>query len=160
MKIYPVVENKFWIVTDLGSKIGTVRLTDKGYDFFDQRTGKKETLKDIKHLNQVSKENNNSNTGILKGYDTGVVNPIADNTSDILPTYRKTQGSKTVYCAGYYILKFHGMGWQWAFAPKLTTLTKYQYEGPFQTEWEMNLELKRKRRFKDDRSKQIPPDTD
>ena len=47
MKIHSVVESKFWIVTDLGSKVGTVRLINSGYEFFDQRTGKKEILKKI-----------------------------------------------------------------------------------------------------------------
>lgn len=150
MKIHSVVESKFWIVTDLGSKVGTVRLINSGYEFFDQRTGKKEILKNIEHLDQVSKDFDISDNKLLDGYYTGVKNPIAHDVGDTLPTFRKTPGAKTIYCAGYYIVKFSGMGWQYISVPKYTTLTKYKYKGPFLTEWEMNLELRKHRRSSSD----------
>ena len=50
---------------------------------------------------------------------------------------------KTIFVAGYYILKYDGMGWQHAFCPKLETLDKYEHRGPYPTEWDMNLNLKK-----------------
>jgi hypothetical protein len=35
------------------------------------------------------------------------------------------------------------MGWQHAFCPKLETLDKYEHRGPYLTEWDMNLNLKK-----------------
>ncbi len=78
----------------------------------------------------------------LNGYPTnsGVVIPI---THDSLPLFLKTEKGKTTYAAGYYILRYHGMGWQHAYCPKAETLDKYEYQGPYFTEWDMNLQLKK-----------------
>ena len=82
---------------------------------------------------------------LINGYPTGVSEPEAVD-HDTLPAFTKTKTAKQVFVAGYYIVKFEGMGWQWAFAPRLSTVDKYQHRGPFLTEWEMNLELKKYKR--------------
>lgn len=57
-----------------------------------------------------------------------------------LPLFTKSNKSKSVYCAGYYIIKFD-KGWVKSFCPKLITVERYQYEGPFKTELEMKQRL-------------------
>ena len=66
----------------------------------------------------------------------------ADGKRQALPRgKRKSKNGKTIFVAGYYILKYTGMGWQHAFCPKLETLDKYENRGPYFTEWDMNLNL-------------------
>ena len=57
-----------------------------------------------------------------------------------LPLYTKTVKSQSFYCAGYYIIKFE-KGWVKSFCPKVITLQRYTYQGPFTTELEMRKQL-------------------
>lgn len=62
-----------------------------------------------------------------------------DKISD-LPLFTKTKDSKVYHCAGYYCILFP-KGWTHSFCPKLATLDKYVYAGPFKTEMEMKSRL-------------------
>ena len=59
-----------------------------------------------------------------------------------LPLFTKSNASKSLYCAGYYTIKFE-KGWVRSFCPKLITIERYESKGPFKTEMEMRLELRR-----------------
>lgn len=144
-EIQEVVPNAFWIVTDKYGKIGTLRACATGFEFFDNRTASK-TIVDNMESFATADSNSEEIEGelLVNGFPTKDTPYPAEHST--LPVYRKTANGKAVYAAGYYIVKFDGMGWQWAFSPKLDTLNKYQYKGPFRTEWEMNLELKRHKR--------------
>ena len=50
-----------------------------------------------------------------------------------LPLYTKEKKSKSYYCAGHYVIKTN-KGWTTDFSPKLITLLKYKYHGPFKTQ--------------------------
>jgi len=58
------------------------------------------------------------------------------NVQKKLPLYIKRLKSKSQHCAGYYLIKF-GKGWVKSFCPKLITLERYPYQGPFKTEEEL-----------------------
>ena len=62
-------------------------------------------------------------------------NPMFDVQKQ-LPIYSKTQKSKSLFCAGYYIICFE-KGWRKAYCPKLITLQRYPYKGPMKTKLEM-----------------------
>ncbi len=47
-----------------------------------------------------------------------------------VPIYTKSKKSKSFFCAGNYIIKFH-KGWIVSFCPKLISLEKYKFYGPF-----------------------------
>jgi hypothetical protein len=49
-----------------------------------------------------------------------------------LPIFTKAKKSKSYYCAGHYLIKFHSH-WAHAFCPKLITLNRYEFQGPFMT---------------------------
>ena len=51
-----------------------------------------------------------------------------------LALFTKSIKSKSLYCAGYYIIQFD-KGWVKSFCPKLITLERYNYKGPFKTIW-------------------------
>jgi len=57
-----------------------------------------------------------------------------------LPLFTKSDKSKSLYCAGYYVIKFD-KGWVKSFCPKLITVERYETRGPFKTELEMRQEL-------------------
>ena len=146
LKAREVIADKYWIVDDKsGRKVGTLRHCDSGYEFFDSRTNEKTIFDSIEDFNVTECQEVKDTNVLVNGYPSGVPNPTPVE-HESLPVFRKTPTSKQEFVAGYYILKFDGMGWQWAFAPRLATLDKYQYRGPFLTEWEMNLELKKYKR--------------
>lgn len=147
--IQEIVKDKFWIVNNNNGKVGTLRLTDSGYELFDQTNNTKKVYDSFDkafRIQDLNREDDiTGSTESIQGYSTGVANPIpADHPN--LPLFKKTKNGKALYAAGYYLLKFHGMGWQSAFTPKFSTLEKYSYRGPFSTEWECNLELKKHKR--------------
>jgi hypothetical protein len=57
-----------------------------------------------------------------------------------LPLFTKSEKSKSLYCAGYYIIRFE-KGWVKSFCPKLITVERYETRGPYKTEIEMRMEL-------------------
>ena len=57
-----------------------------------------------------------------------------------LPLFTKSEKSKSIYCAGYYIIKFN-KGWVKSFCPKLITIERYKSKGPFKTDIEMRQQL-------------------
>jgi hypothetical protein len=84
----------------------------------------------------------------VKGFAVDYDNPIEADIAKIaspLPLYTKTATSGIYYSAGYYCLNFPKQ-WMPAFCPKLATLEKYSYEGPFRTEKEMKFVLTKLRR--------------
>ena len=54
--------------------------------------------------------------------------------------FTKSRKSKSLYCAGYYIIHFD-KGWVKSFCPKLITLERYDYKGPFKNDLTMRQEL-------------------
>jgi hypothetical protein len=146
-----LVPNKSWIVEDEGVKIGTLNKEKKGFTFY--RKGTKIDVKDmneIKHkfgvaqLEQTLKKVKvNPTEQDLAVYDYPCAsrphNPVY-NIVKKLPIYAKSSKSKSLYCAGYYVIKFR-KGWVKSFCPKLITLERYTYQGPFKTEIEMKSAL-------------------
>jgi hypothetical protein len=57
-----------------------------------------------------------------------------------LPLFTKSNASKSLYCAGYYTIKFD-KGWVKSFCPKAITIERYPYKGPFKSELEMKTVL-------------------
>ena len=57
-----------------------------------------------------------------------------------LPLFTKSEKSKSVYCAGYYLVKFN-VNWLKSYCPKLITIERNEYMGPYKTELEMKMAL-------------------
>jgi hypothetical protein len=145
----PIVDGKFWIVEEDGEKIGVLKITEQkkyvlsvknsiktfdnkkslftefGKDFF--------TIKSSTNITTVDLS--------VQGYPTSSepYNPIFD-VKRKLPLFTKSDKSKSMYCAGYYIIKFD-KGWVKSFCPKLITLERYPFQGPFKSELEMKQRL-------------------
>jgi hypothetical protein len=148
LKAKPIVKNKFWIVEDEGIRIGTLCLDEDKYMFsspqgtkyFDSEKALKKTFgKDIL-LAQVE-EKKLITEKIVHGYPTSSMpyNSVLDVRKK-LPLFTKSEKSKSLYCAGYYIIHFE-KGWVKSFCPKLITVERYENKGPFKTELEMKQAL-------------------
>ena len=69
-------------------------------------------------------------------------NPIYDLKRK-LPLYTKTSDSQSFFCAGYYVIHWEDGNHSPAYCPKLITLSRYTYDGPFKTKLEMQETLRR-----------------
>jgi len=146
----PVVEGKYWIVEQNGKKIGTLQKKENNKFVLSSQTGdvmfnKKEDITrqfgsnfflhgpKIRVTKAAPKEVHNYPTSCRPH------NPMYDIRRK-LPLFTKSDQSKSLYCAGYYIIKFD-KGWVKSFCPKAITIERYPYKGPFKTENTMRLEL-------------------
>lgn len=143
-----IINDKFWIVEDLGVRVGT--LSKDGDGFLLSKKGEVVFFKDEQQLKKkfgknflsdkvnaltIDKENN------IYGYPckTEAYNSMYDIKRK-LPLFTKSEKSKSVYCAGYYLIKFN-VNWLKSFCPKLITVERNEYLGPFKTEIEMRASL-------------------
>ena len=144
-----IIKNKFWIVEDKGVKFGTISLNEEQYilstptgtKFYHNETSLSKALD--KQLSWTDLEITETVTKEVHGYATNCApfNPMFD-VKQKLPLFTKSDKSKSLYCAGYYIIQFD-KGWVKSFCPKLITVERYTTKGPFKTEIEMRQELSR-----------------
>ena len=148
----PVVKNKFWIVESQGCKIATIQtVNEAGGGVVYVHNNCREHFPSIKLL---SKQYNivfakaekpaadPTKTHEVYGFPTSTTphNQVLD-VQRYLPIYTKANRSKSFFCAGYYIIKF-STTWTRAYCPKLITLNRYEYQGPFKTLERMVAALK------------------
>jgi len=145
-----LVPNKEWIIETSEGKIGSIAKSKKGYSFLQK--GKKISFSSINEIKQEFGEDilkKDSPVGstldpqsyLIYDYPCGSKphEPVF-NLKKKLPLFTKSSKSKSQFCAGYYIVKFR-KGWTRSFCPKLITLDRYPYQGPFKTEYEMKNAL-------------------
>lgn len=146
-----VVKNKFWVVEDQGHRVATIQAVEDGgfvYVHDDQRERFASIKLLSKHYNiefdKTTKKSKIQPAGNnVHGYPTQTkpYNELYD-VSRKLPVYTKTSKSKSYFCAGYYIVQFESH-WDKAYCPKLITLNRYTFRGPFVTQEEMQTELRK-----------------
>jgi len=141
-----ILKDKFWLVIDNGKNVGTISFdndhyivnSDGKYEVYKNKSNIKKKLGDLTWTQLKIQETTQ--------YDVHkfVCNSKPYNSMwDLkkkLPLFTKSKKSKSVYCAGYYIIKFN-KGWVKSFCPKLITIERYDYKGPFKTEIEMRQQL-------------------
>ena len=152
IKAKEVLDGKFWIVEDEGVNIGTLSFDDEKY-MLNDTSGKcvifnneQQVSKNFGSKILWSKLNITETVPVEKsvhGMPTSCTpySPIYD-VKRKLPMFSKSNKSKSLYCAGYFIIRFD-KGWVKSFCPKLITIDRYECKGPFKTEIEMRTELSR-----------------
>ena len=142
MKLKSLTDTSWMLLDDKGERVGV--LTRSTSSFILTTPGGRTTFNDESDIklffNEDIFKNVTSNVKIeevfiLDGWPVSSGNPIKADTDSTLPCYYKKEGSNVIHCAGYYSLKFPG-GWINSFCPKLSTIEKYEYVGPFRTEIE------------------------
>ena len=146
----PIVDGKFWIVEQDGSKVATLHKKENNKFILSSTAGevmfnKKQDL--TKQFGEGFFLTSNKVKVTLPepyechGFATSVkpYNAMYDVRRK-LPLFTKSNQSKSLYCAGYYFIKFN-KGWVKSFCPKVITLERNEYKGPFKTEIEMKQVL-------------------
>lgn len=150
IKAKTILKNRYWIIEDENKRLGTLTFDNEKYIF----SNKNETCffdneKDLKQKFGGSflwKENDTvivekNEIYDINGYPTGVKpHKCIYDIKKKLSLFSKSEKSDSLYCAGYFILKFP-KGWTKAFCPKLVTIENYGYRGPFKTIVEMKQAL-------------------
>jgi len=95
---------------------------------------------------QIKKPIQKPDKFFVKGHQVDYTEPFALEESNPdyrhdLPLYTKILDSDVYYAAGFYTINFE-KGWKHAHGPKLATLEKYGYEGPFKTAFDAKQRLK------------------
>ena len=147
-----LVKERFWIVEENGEKIGTLQKQDNNRWIFLSKRDKREEFpteqalydkfgvslfsNDIQPRREIVETEHE-----VYGYPVSQkpYNPMYDVQKQ-LPIYTKAPKSKSLFCAGYYIICFE-KGWRKAFCPKVITLQRYPYKGPIKTKLEMQQML-------------------
>jgi hypothetical protein len=151
-----LVKDRFWIIQENGEKIGTLQKQDNQNWIFLSKKDQREIFETKQSLfdrfgselfnADIIKQDNVQMTNDSQEYDVHgypvnqqPYNPMFDVQKQ-LPIYTKTPKSKSLFCAGYYIICFE-KGWRKAYCPKVITLQRYPYKGPIRTKLEMQQVL-------------------
>jgi hypothetical protein len=147
-----LIQNREWIVKTEDKKVGSISKLKKGFHFY--KNGNKIFFKDIVSLrkelgipeleataSKKAKNSNNLENFYIYNYPckSRPFNEVF-NIKKKLPIYTKSAKSKSHFCAGYYVIRFKN-SWFKAYCPKLITLDRYPYQGPYKTEEEIKLIL-------------------
>jgi hypothetical protein len=145
----PVIKNKFWVVEDRGQKIATIQAKADG-GFVYVHNEKREFFPSVQILKQKYKikfgsvdKHKKINSKLVYGYPISgrAYNEVWD-VQRRLPIYSKSAKSKSLFCAGFYIIKLNGV-WTENYCPKNITLSRYEFQGPFKTKEEMQKSLRK-----------------
>jgi hypothetical protein len=146
----PIVDGKFWIVEKDGNKIATLHKKENnkfvlsstsGEIMFNKKQDLTKEFGDKFFISNPKVKVTQSTPKDCHGFPTSVkpYNSMYD-VRNKLPLFTKSNASKSLYCAGYYVIKFN-KGWVKSFCPKVITLERNEYKGPFKTEFEMKQVL-------------------
>jgi hypothetical protein len=138
----PVVKNKYWIVESDGTQIATIQAIEEGGGFVYVHDNQREQFANIKLLGKKyniefvkAEKPKKEKVDGYEVYGFPATHKPHNEVLDVqryLPIYTKTAKSKSYFCAGHYIIKFSN-SWVRATCPKLITLNRYEYQGPFKT---------------------------
>jgi len=149
-----LIPNKSWLLENDGEKFATLNRDKKGYSILCRgQEVKVHDLKEIKErfgitiseeaLKKEKEKQIKSLPSEIYGFPVNgrAYEPLW-NVQQRLPIYTKSSKSKSLYCAGYYIVKFR-KGWVKGFCPKLITLERNPFQGPFKTKEESLIALRK-----------------
>jgi hypothetical protein len=143
-----VVKNKCWVVEDNGKKVASILATPQGVTLVQGNHRERfSSLKLLSERHNIIVDKTKPQKAIKElhavyGY------PCEHNAQNILwdvqhklPIFTKGNKSKSFFCAGYYIVKFNN-GWVKSYCPKLITLNRYPYQGPYKLQEQMQEQLR------------------
>lgn len=140
----PVVNNQFWILKKNNQKIGQLEVSENGnctIKIHDSVVQYK-TIKMAERAVNIEFEPPETVTlvpaNLVHGFDVEgeVFNPLWD-VKHKLPLFTREDKSKSWFAAGWYQVKQHRK-WKLTQHPKLITLERYAYQGPFHSKEEAN----------------------
>jgi hypothetical protein len=135
----PVVENQYWILKKNNRKIGQLEVNENGnciIKIHDNVVSYK-TVRMAREAVNIEFEPPEiatpapANTVYGHGVEGTVYNPLWD-VKRRLPLFTRDTKSKSWFAAGWYRMRQHRK-WKTVQHPKLISLERYEYQGPFQT---------------------------
>ena len=140
----PVVENQYWILKKDNRKIGQLEVKENGnctIKILNSVISYK-TIKMAREAINIEFEPPETATPVPPNmvYGHEVEGEVCSPLWDVkrkLPLFTKEDNSKSWFAAGWYRIK-QGRSWDTVFCPKLITLQRYPYSGPFYTEGNAN----------------------
>lgn len=139
-----VIPNQFWILKQDDRKVGNI---ESGPNGFSVKIG--DQVQSYKSINVIKKaaaidfeptvkSRTTSLSNMAHGFPTTgkAYNAIFDVKHQV-PLWTKEPRSKSWYAAGWYQVK-QGRRWTVELCPKLITLQRYPYAGPFHTKEQAN----------------------
>ena len=149
----PILENRFWILESDEEKVGTIcRQEDRRYMFScSDGTRIFDTQQQLQmnfngewmwgsSISAPKEEKENEDNSVYDYPSKFKPYNMVFDVKRKLPLFNKSKKSKSLYCAGYYVIQFE-KGWVRSYCPKLLTLDSYPFKGPFRTSLEMKTEL-------------------
>jgi len=151
-----LVKDKFWIIEENGQKLGTLQKKEDNGWIFLNKTDKRQVYITQESLfqkfginifqektSEIQEEEVINESTEFKVHTFPCLQKPYNSMFDVqkqLPIYTKTPKSKSLFCAGYYIICFE-KGWRKAYCPKVITLQRYPYKGPMKSKIEMQQVL-------------------
>jgi hypothetical protein len=141
----PIVDGVLWVVEQNGEKVGTLHKKENnkymlcasnGEVYFSKKSEITKRFGDDFFLKGFKTTVSHIDVNECHGYPTKWTpfNSMYD-VQRRLPLFTKSNQSKSLFCAGHYIIKFP-KNWVRSFCPKLITIERYPFTGPFKTEEE------------------------
>lgn len=145
-----ILADKFWIIENVDKiKLGTIQVNKQSvrvvingdsynYDNLENALKQHDIATSSEPIEEIA-----VNEYTVNGYTTKdkPYNEIYDAKLG-LSMYTKTEKSKCFYAAGYYIIRFD-FAWAPAYCPKVITLKRNDFHGPYQTQLEMKEQLRK-----------------
>ena len=134
----PVIANQYWILRDGDEKVGNIEATTDGFQVrLNDTIQTFKTIRMVKNrigidFEPITKSPAPKETSVY-GFDTGcrAYNAMYE-VKRHLPLFTKTKKSKSWFAAGWYAVKQNNT-WRVMRNPKLISLQRYPYRGPFHT---------------------------
>ena len=144
-----IIDNKFWVIeNEKGERIGTVaKKFDQIHYTVDDKTEvfpsiqEMITRKGISVSRKMRKVNHTVNEVYGFPTDEAPYNELW-NVQNKLPMFTKNEKSSSYFCAGYYLVKID-KDWEPVLSPKLITIQRYEFRGPFKTKNEQEAQLRK-----------------
>ena len=143
-----IIKNKCWIVEQDGVKVASILSNPDGVTLIHK--GRKEQFASLKKLSDrynivvdktAPKKPANQPYNVWGYPCEHKPHNVLWDVKHKLPIFTKGSKSKSFFCAGYYIVKFNN-GWVKSYCPKLITLNRYPYKGPWTNQEEMQVHLR------------------
>ena len=148
-KAKSIVDNKFWILeSEAGEKVGTIKIVSDKINVIIE--GREHSFKnmddaidelDLTFVKKVTVPKQDPANEVYDFPTSTQPHNALWNVQMKLPIYTKTDKSNSYHCAGYYIIRFT-TGWVKSYCPKLLTLQRYPFKGPYKTRIEMMEQLR------------------
>ncbi len=139
----PIIDKQYWILKKDDQKVGNIQATDTGYQItIDNKVASYKTIPMLCRREHIELEKPVKTTpmpaNVVHGFEVKgkVYNPLW-NVQLKLPLFTRDTKSKSWFAAGWYCVKQHRK-WKIVENPKLITLERYTYQGPFKTREEAN----------------------